>query len=328
VDAVALSGTSASRLLSVLSTVLRSLFLQFSSASPEALRRLSDALSSHTLLRDLQLPPTPGDSGGGGSGLADDVIAALNSVTFGLLRGALPGEPPIVVDGGGMRITVGYVDSSSLVSTSIPGGSVFTHGDGVRRFGRVVVVRGTRWVVNPYSYALSSSFVRTSVVSVDLFDVSGRLLRVRHDNVPAAFTIDVAPSTRLTVANRELRCSYFDTTAGAWSGSGVVLVDFDVATSAPICASTHYTDFAGLLVPSPNASVVSVAASNASLGVMYVSPRVARLWWWFCVRCRLSLCILSAVACLTQRAVACRCSGAWSHLAAFCAVVLTSALLL
>ncbi len=44
------------------------------------------------------------------------------------------------------------------------------------------------------------------------------------------------------------QCSYFDPASQDWSVAGVMLVSFDV-NGGPLCASTHLTDFAGLVIP-------------------------------------------------------------------------------
>ncbi len=148
---------------------------------------------------------------------------------------------------GDITLTVGYYDSTTN-STTLPGVGVFNHGGGARRLANrtSVVVRGVMWNVNPFAYALSSSFVlNTGLATVELLDSNGSPLSVPSDDVSEPMVFTQSGVRGSSVALSDYTCLHFNVTSMQWSSAGMALVGFDPVTQAAMCATVVYSSFAG-----------------------------------------------------------------------------------
>jgi hypothetical protein len=184
---------------------------------------------------------------------AGDTLADLSS---SMLRDTLPDEPPVSGEGGGISITVGQLsvaldDDSDAQNGGFDLGPLLSLATTVRPRLRAVanstvLLRRLHWNVNPYAF-VPNAVVVTGVVSVEVLDMDGRPLALPSD--------DIVPSTLALFNGAEgvtnVHCAYLDESSGSaqWSLRGVVLVGFDAVTGQAVCATLHFTDFAGLRAP-------------------------------------------------------------------------------
>jgi hypothetical protein len=197
---------------------------------------------------------------------------ALNTLSTTILRDALAGEEPITSEGGGLTVTVGVV---SLEEEGTDLGSLLSLGSTVRPRLRslvnsTVILRRLLWNVNPYAFAPTSALVTSGVVTVEVLDMQGRPLSVGSDAVePSTFALSLDGGAGFGAAlgstpGMAPQCAYFDVLSGAWVQQGVVLMGFDTASGVPLCATLHFTDFAGLAVPGALAASVYHGIAGAT----------------------------------------------------------------
>jgi len=97
-------------------------------------------------------------------------------------------------------------------------------------------VRLIQWNKNPHSYAESSSNISSPVISVDLFDESGKELKIENLTTPIQIKI-----LSKQAKNGTTECRFFNTTSNQWNMIEIKKIEDGEYT---ICVTNHLSDFA------------------------------------------------------------------------------------
>ncbi len=200
-----------------------------------------------------------------------EVQRTARSLAQDMMVGLGVDEPALTVVGDGLSITVALLPSLEANELGASSLLSFSPSLGPRVRSTVngtVALRRMQWSVNPYDFVTTSRFVATGVVSVDVLDAYGTPVRLTSVGSPSTLTL---PRQATPTSARARQCAYFDHDQQQWAQQGVVLIGYDAISASPVCATLHFTEFAGMqLPPAVDTSPVSTRVISASAASPYV----------------------------------------------------------
>ena len=211
--------------------------------------------------------------------VSSESISSADALANSILSSLVTDQSPTTSAGDGLSVTVAVVSSSTL-STSTTSSTLsnilsFSSTFGPRLLSATndtsIALRRLQWSVNPYSFAVSSQYVSTGVVTVDVLDSTGAAIHLPADTAPSTLQLFNADTGSDTTAVSTLQCSYFDLSSEEWLQDGVILIGYDSTTLNPICGTLHLTDFAGVQLP---------AFSSAEVGTSVALRMRYGVWMW------------------------------------------------